>query len=178
MKAKLIAVNFPSQNIAATIKFFEALTGLPVARALSDSVESYQFVAGNGVYIWLSKPFDQHDTDATAYFAVDNLQQAVAAVTAAGGQAIWQEIPVATSQNTKAAYAATLKAMGVTDPLTDHWGKVQLMKDPHGCAIALAEVEPHSQIFFGIGKYTDERLNAFLRRDHQLCIDLGQKIKP
>jgi len=177
MRARLIAVNFPSNNIKASSKLYEALTGLEAARALSDDVESYNFVAGNGVYIWLSKPFDEHDTDATAYFAVDDLDQAISAVTAAGGKKIFKEISVPISQSAKSAYAAALKGLGVTDKLTDQWGRVQLMKDPNGCAIALVEVQPHSQIFYGIGKYGDGRLNAFLQRDHQLSVELGRQIR-
>jgi len=176
MKARLIAVNFPSKNLAASSKFYEALTGLPAARALSDNVESYNIVAGNGVYVWLSKPFDEHDTDATAYFAVDDLEEAISSVTRAGGQKIWNEISVPISQTSKKGYAAALQAMGVTEDLTDEWGRVQLMKDPNGCAIALVEVQPHSQIFYGIGKYSDGRLTALLQRDHQLSVDLGKKL--
>jgi predicted enzyme related to lactoylglutathione lyase len=176
MKARLIAVNFPTQNLQASGEFFQALIGLEPARALSDSVESYNIVAGNGVYVWLSKPFDANDTDATAYFAVDDLDEAISAVTGAGGQKIWNEIPVPISQSTRDAYADTLKMIGVTDDLTDQWGRVQLMKDPNGCAIALVEVEPHSQIFYGIGKYSDGRLNALLHRDHQLSVELGNKV--
>jgi predicted enzyme related to lactoylglutathione lyase len=176
MKARLIAVNFPSKNLKASSKFYEALTGLPAARALSDTVESYNIVAGNGVYIWLSKPFNEQDTDATAYFAVDDLDEAISAVTGAGGQKIWNEISVPIAQSAKNAYGAALQAMGVTEDLTDEWGRVQLMKDPNGCAIALVEVQPHSQIFYGIGKYGDGRLNALLHRDHQISVDLGKKL--
>jgi hypothetical protein len=66
--------------------------------------------------------------------------------------------------------------MGVTESLTDQWGRVQLMKDPNGCAIALVEVQPHSQIFYGIGKYSDGRLTALLLRDHQVAVELGSAL--
>jgi predicted enzyme related to lactoylglutathione lyase len=176
MKARLIAVNFPTKNLDASCKLYEALTGLEAARALSDSVESYNFVAGNGVYVWLTKPFSEQDTDATAYFAVDDLDEAISVVTAAGGEKIWNEISVPISQTTKSAYAEALREMGVTESLTDQWGRVQLMKDPNGCAIALVEVQPHSQIFYGIGKYSDGRLTALLLRDHQVAVELGSAL--
>jgi predicted enzyme related to lactoylglutathione lyase len=178
MRARLIAINVPSKNLQAARVFYEALTGLTPARALSDGVESYHVVVGDGLYVWLSKPFDEKDDNVTAYFAVDDLDEAIDIISRAGGTKVWNEIPVPLSQVAKGAYATVLKEMGVQDQLTDEWGRVQLMKDPNGCVISLVEIQPHSQVFYGVGKYRNERLEAYMRRDQQTSLELAAKLRP
>jgi len=172
MKAKLIAISLPSKTMNATRAFFSSLLGFEPARALSD-VESYHVGVADGVYLWLSTPFWEGDTAPTVYFAVDDLEEASRAAAKAGGQVAHDRMSVEMAGRFLPAYEQTLREKGVTDPISNVWGKVQMMRIPGGCLIGLCEVEPHSQIFYGIGKYKNGQVEASIRADLQRASTLA-----
>jgi len=167
MKSQLIAVNIPCPALEKTKTFFNSLIGIDVVRALSSDVMSYHVGMADGVFLWLTAPLYDGDTSPTLYFGVDDLSKALADVKKTGGETVYHEIAVPIDSKTMSAYAKSLVEMGVADKLTDTWGRVQMVKEPGGVTIALCEVEPHSQIFFGLGKYRNHRLSAQLHTEAQ-----------
>lgn len=176
MTFKLISINIPLSKGEASRKFYSALTGLEAARALSDSVEAYNIpLTHDGTWLWLTLPQDAKDTYPVAYFAVDDLQAAVKTVQDNGGQVLYGPMDMPISASLKDQYQQRLKELNVDEPITDTFGSCQLVKDPNGVVVGLVQVEPHSHIYYGLGKY-ENPLTPLQLGDHQRAVAFGQQL--
>ncbi|WP_437587670.1 VOC family protein [Sorangium sp. So ce1000] len=151
MNAKLIAINVPSPS-PETRSFYERLVGVEAAQALS-SVNSAHMPMPDGMWLWLSEPQHPNDKVPVAYFAVSDVDEALRNCVAAGGRAIGEVMKLETAEDALAFYGQSLRRLGVDEPLTPLWGRAALVRDPGGNLIGLMEVEPHSHIFYNLGKY-------------------------
>ncbi|HTN85874.1 MAG TPA: hypothetical protein VL242_19375 [Sorangium sp.] len=152
MNAKLIAINVPSPS-PENRSFYESLVGVESASALS-SVRSAHMPLPDGTWLWLSEPQHANDKAPVAYFAVSDLEDARRGCLAAGGTAVGEIMTMETAEDALAFYGQSLRNLGVDEPLTPLWGRAALVRDPSGNLLGLVEVEPHSHIFYNLGKYS------------------------
>lgn len=176
MKSKLIAINIPCKALCASKDFFSQLVGIDSSRALSTSIEAYHVGIADGVYLWLSAPFHENDVAPTLYFSVDDLAVATSEAAEAGCESVMDTMNVPLDLGTLGIYEESLRDMGVTEGMSDQWGRVQLMRDPSNTTFALCEIEPHSQIFFGVGNYANPSLGARLRADANRSLKLAAQL--
>src|SRR5262245_4915341 len=86
MAARLVACNIPTTDHTASNAFYQALLGIEPARSLTSQLTSYHVpVSNDGQYLWLTDRTVPEEQP-TAVFVVDNLDQAITDLTAAGGQ--------------------------------------------------------------------------------------------
>ena len=143
LNAKLVICSVPTKNSAASQKFYNALFGgEDFARSLNDKIESYfRPISQDGVNLTVTAR--QNDREPiTVYFAVDNLDQTIKALEAAGGKVIVNSTPVPVSGKPEAIKA--LGAIhGAQPPSTA--GQFATMQDPDGNYLGLMQLEGHVQ---------------------------------
>lgn len=142
LNAKLVICSVPTKNSAASQKFYNALFGGDdFARSLNDKIESYfRPISEDGVTLTVTAR--QNDREPiTVYFAVDNLDQTVKALEAAGGKVVVNSTPVPISGKPEA-----VKALGAASSSA---GSFATMQDPDGNYLGLMQLESHVQALLG-----------------------------
>jgi predicted enzyme related to lactoylglutathione lyase len=140
LDAKLVICSVPTQNSAAAQEFYNTLLGgKDFARTLNDQVESYyRPISKDGLTLTIAAR--QNDREGiTCFFAVDNLDETVEQLEAAGGKVVVSSTAISVSAPDKAkqAYAKALK--GQEAPATA--GRFVGMTDPDGNYLGLLELE-------------------------------------
>jgi predicted enzyme related to lactoylglutathione lyase len=142
LNAKLVICSVPTKNSAASQKFYNALLGGDDFARSANEIESYyRPISQDGVHLTVTAR--QNDREPiTVYFAVDNLDQTVKALEAAGGKLIVNSTPMHISGKPEA-----LKAVGVAAQSTA--GQFATIQDPDGNYLGLMQLESHVQVLLG-----------------------------
>jgi predicted enzyme related to lactoylglutathione lyase len=140
LNAKLVICSVPTKNSAASQKFYNALFGGDdFARSLNDKIESYfRPISQDGVNLTVTAR--QNDREPiTVYFAVDNLDQTVKALEAAGGKLVVNSTPMPLSGKPEAvkAFSAAHGAQATSSGA----GHFATMQDPDGNYLGLMQLE-------------------------------------
>ena len=163
LNAKLIICTVPTRNSAAAQHFYNTLFGgNDFARTLNDQIESY-YRPINEDGLTLTIAARQNDREPiTCFFAVDNLDETVKQLEAAGGRVVVNStpVPVSAPEQAKQAFADawvyTVPAtagnwVGMIDPDGNYLGLLQLDSSterslnagPEGRTLSQAQVQHH-----------------------------------
>ena len=147
LQAKLVSCNVPTKNTAAARKFYDTLFGgQDFARSLWDKHESYfRPISQDGVHITIGAR--QNDREPiTCFFAVDNLEETVRQLVAAGGKVVVNSTPMPISGSPQAVKVFHEgAAAGQTATTMGHFAT---MLDPDGNYLGLMQVDNSMQPHF------------------------------
>jgi predicted enzyme related to lactoylglutathione lyase len=143
LNAKLVICSVPTRNSAAAQQFYNALLGgTDFAPSLNDQLDSYyRPISDDGLTLTVAAR--QSDREPiTCYFAVDNLDETVKQLQAAGGTVVVNPAPVNISapDQAKQVYAEV-----VGQPAPDVAGRWVGMTDPDGNYLALMQLDSATQ---------------------------------
>src|SRR5437763_13798008 len=143
LNAKLITCNVPTKNSAAAQKFYNTLFGgQDFARSLHDKIEShFRPIHQDGLTLSIATRHDDREP-ITCFFAVDNLNESVRQLVAAGGKVVVNPTPMPASappQANKAAQDVQASA---------NLGQFVTMLDPDGNYLGLIQLDPSMQSHF------------------------------
>jgi predicted enzyme related to lactoylglutathione lyase len=141
LNAKLVICNVPTKNSAASLKFYNTLFGgQDFARSLNDKTESYfRPISQDGLTMSIGARWNDREP-ITCYFAVDNLNETVSQLEAAGGKVVVQPttMPVSGPPEAVKVFHENLQAQQV-QPLTT-MGQFVTMTDPDGNYVGLLQL--------------------------------------
>jgi predicted enzyme related to lactoylglutathione lyase len=139
LNAKLVICSVPTRNSSKAQQFYNTLLGgSDFAPSLNEEVESYfRPISEDGLTLTVAAR--QSDRESiTCYFAVDNLDETVKQLTAAGGTVVVNPAPVAVSGPAQAKQAF---ADAVGHPAPQTAGRWVGMIDPDGNYLALMQLD-------------------------------------
>jgi predicted enzyme related to lactoylglutathione lyase len=149
LNAKLVLCSVPTKNSAAAQHFYNTLFGgQDFARSLNDKWEShYRPIDQNGLTISISARSDAREP-ITCFFAVDNLDQMVQHLVAAGGKVVVHPtvIPVSGPPQATKVHNDALTAQHVQPSTT--MGRFVTMLDPDGNYLGLMQLDDPAQHHF------------------------------
>jgi predicted enzyme related to lactoylglutathione lyase len=154
LRAKLIMCSMPSGDLAKARNFYSALLGSDNwARALSDQVEAYhQPISSDGIDLNVTQRQGNNDSQ-TCFYAVDDLNQATQALTAAGGSVVRGPFDLPISQKAMQDYSAEVQTTDPGTPITGSAGQCTLIRDPDGNLLGLMQLAEHTKHHFKAGKF-------------------------
>ena len=156
LNAKLIICTVPTRNSAAAQHFYNTLFGgNDFARTLNDQIESY-YRPINEDGLTLTIAARQNDREPiTCFFAVDNLDETVKQLEAAGGRVVVNStpVPVSAPEQAKQVFA---EVVGQQAPASA--GQFVGMTDPDGNYLGLMQLDSSTQHLFNAGP-TGRRLS-------------------
>jgi predicted enzyme related to lactoylglutathione lyase len=153
-QCKLAVINIPANDPEKASKFYSNLLALEFTRSPTDAAVSYSApISEDGVYISIKKK-ERPDETIGAFFAVENLTEAIATFQSAGGKVISKhDLPISPKVQKEYAQNYT-KVYGPRDggvPTT--MGHCAVVTDHEGNRIGLIEVEEHAHVMFKMGKH-------------------------
>lgn len=176
MNAKLIQCNVPANDLPRVRAFYSKLLGADnFARSLTEKVVAYhQTISNDGIKLTLTAR--QHGQEPiVCYFAVDNIDQTLRDLEAAGGKVVAGPWAVATHQAVVEEYKATVKQIQPTQNPTGDIGRSALVRDPEGNVIGITELRPEAHKQFKYGAYA-VGLDAEQIAQHERARVLGMKV--
>lgn len=153
LNAKLVICNVPTQNSAAAQKFYNTLLGgQDFARSLNNSIESYyRPISQDGLTLTIGARQDTRET-ITCFFAVDNLEETVSQLVAAGGRVVVNQTALRVSGPPEAmsAFEGTQQApaAGQQAQASSEAGSFVTMLDPDGNYLGLMQLDSSTQPLF------------------------------
>jgi len=143
LNAKLVICSVPTRNSSAAQQFYNTLLGGDdFAPSLSQQVESYyRPISEDGLTLTVAAR--QSDRESiTCYFAVDNLDETVKQLQAAGGTVVVNPAPIDTTVpgDVQKAYADVVGQQAPTQA-----GRFVGMTDPDGNYLALMQLDSATQ---------------------------------
>jgi len=145
LQAKLIACNVPTKNSEAARKFYDALFGgQDFARSLNDKHEShFRPISQDGVTLTIAAR--QNDREPiTCMFAVDNLDETVHQLEAAGGKVVVNPTPMPISGSAQAVKVFHEAVAAASNTM----GRFATMLDPDGNYLGLMQLDDSMQPHF------------------------------
>jgi predicted enzyme related to lactoylglutathione lyase len=149
LNAKLVICSVPTKNSAAAKKFYNTLFGgQDFARSLNDKIEShYRPIHEDG--LTLSIAARQNDREPiTCFFAVDNLDETVGQLVAAGGKVIINSTPMPISGPPQAVKAFSDALTAHQEKASTTAGRFVTMLDPDGNYLGLMQLDDTMQHHF------------------------------
>jgi len=154
LMGKLVFYDVPASNLDTSRKFYAALLGTDLAPIPNPKEKGlFHPLSADGIDITIHQRRKQDPPDIpTAYFAVDNLKAAIAALKAAGGKAVHgpEEIPLPTGRALK-QYQASAKA--ARQQVGARIGQGAVMLDPDKNPVGLVQLEGHAAFYFRAGAF-------------------------
>jgi predicted enzyme related to lactoylglutathione lyase len=143
LNAKLVSCTVPTKNSVAAQKFYNTLFGgQDFAPALTDKIEChFRPIHSDGLTLTIATRHDDREP-ITCFFAVDNLNETVSHLSAAGGKVVVNATPMPASGPPQAMQAA--QKIGHSTSL----GTFVTMIDPDGNYIGLIQVDNSMQSHF------------------------------
>jgi len=143
LNAKLVSCTVPTKNSAAAQKFYNTLFGgQDFAAALTDKMEClFRPIHEDGLTLTIAPRHDDREP-ITCFFAVDNLNETISQLSAAGGKVIVNATPMPASGPPQAVQAA--QKIGPSTNL----GTFVTMIDPDGNYLGLIQVDDSMQSHF------------------------------
>lgn len=127
--AKLVSCNVPTKNSAAAQKFYNTLLGAQnFGRSATSHVESHFRPIGSGnLHLTITTRQDEREP-ITCYFSVDNLDDTISQLTAAGGKVVVNPTPMPASGPGKQSSEGLGRFATMLDPDGNAFGLIQLDK--------------------------------------------------
>jgi predicted enzyme related to lactoylglutathione lyase len=158
---KLAVINIPADDPAKTSALYSKLLNIELTRSPTDDTVAYSApLSEDGTYISIKKK-ERPDEAITAFFAVENLDQATAVFTASGGQVLSKhELPV--SPKASAEYVKQYKKLygPIDSGVPPKMGTAVVVGDAEGNRIGLIQVEQHAHVFFKVGAHAAQKTLA------------------
>jgi len=171
LNAKLIAINVPARNSASAESFYQALLGTDFARSWTAAQHHMHTpISEEGLWMWIGQRMAQ-DEGISAWFAVDNLDQTVAALERSGGQRVGNVVDAPIAPTLQQTYNQQRPGLNPNNSM----GKFQLMQDPDGNHLWIGQLEPHAQEYFGAGAH-DRGLSQQTVAAHQRVKQQGASL--
>jgi len=149
LNAKLVLCNIPTKNSAAARNFYNTLFGgQDFARSLSDKIESYfRPISQDGLTLSMATRSNDREP-ITCFFAVDNLDDAVGQLVAAGGKVIVNStaMPISGPPQAIKAFQDAFAAQSAKPSNT--MGNFVTMLDPDGNYLGLMQLDDSMQPHF------------------------------
>lgn len=166
---QLVTINVASNNPEALANFYSKLTGVQFTRSLTSNVVSYHApVTASGVQMTITTR--QKGENTVPYFAVDNLDTAVAALTQAGGKVSKPSYNLPIAPAAQGDFAAKY---GAGAPTT--LGTANEVRDPDGNFVGLIQLHPAARVLFNLDNATLTTLAQKTLAQHQDGIPIAQK---
>jgi predicted enzyme related to lactoylglutathione lyase len=163
LKAKLIAMNVPTNNAAVAEGFYTALLGIDFARSFTVAAHSMHApLAEEGLWIWLT---NRHapEARAAAVYAVDDLNATLAELTKAGGHKVYGPIDAPIAPQLVKTYESK-----VGHALRSHsMGSFVLVRDPDDNYLWVGQLTEHSHKFFAFGAHDKGLSQAKIDEHHR-----------
>lgn len=149
LNAKLVICVVPTTNSAAAQHFYNTLFGgQDFARSLNDKIEShYRPIGQDGLTLSINKRSDAREP-ITCFFAVDNLDDTVRQLVAAGGKVVVNstDLPVSGPPQAVQTFKDARAAQHI--PPSISLGHFVTMLDPDGNYIGLTQLDASAQHHF------------------------------
>ena len=145
LNAKLVICHVPTHNSANAQKFYNMLFGGDdFARSLNDKIESYyRPIHEDGLTLTIATRQEQREP-LTCYFAVDNLDDAVRNLVAAGGKVVVNPTPMPISGSAQAVKVFHEAVAAASNTM----GRFATMLDPDGNYLGLMQLDDSMQPHF------------------------------
>ena len=178
LNAKLVICHVPTHNSANAQKFYNTLFGGDdFARSLNDKIESYyRPIHEDGLTLTIATRQEQREP-LTCYFAVDNLDDAVRNLVAAGGKVVVNPTPLPPSGPPQAMAAAQQLAAAQHVQPSNSMGRFVTMLDPDENYIGLIQLEASVQSHFG-AQPAQRMLSQQQVTDHDNWKQHGERLMP
>lgn len=172
LHAKLVICHVPTHNSANAQKFYNTLFGGDdFARSLNDKIESYyRPIHQDGLTLTIATRQEQREP-VTCYFAVDNLDDTVRQLVAAGGKVVVNSTPLPPSGPPQAIAAAQH-----VQPSTI-MGRFATMLDPDENYIGLIQLDASVQSKFN-AQPAQRMLSQQQVTDHDNWKQHGERLMP
>jgi len=177
LKKKLIMINVPSNNPDKARQFYEKFLGIEMATSLNDQNESYHAPLSQDGIDLIINPRHNAQEQITAYYAVDNLDEALRDAQQSGARVVWgpESLPLAAGE--KDEYKQLVQQEFPNDgPASDLVGRGVLLVDPDGNSVGLVQLEKHAWGHFKAGSHR-QPLDDKQVKIHQKSMQLGNKHK-
>jgi predicted enzyme related to lactoylglutathione lyase len=164
LSAVLAFVNIPSDDIDATSAFFEKLLGIDLVPNLSDAEGYHAPISDDGIDLNVNRRHNPAE-GATPYFAVRDLDAALAEAQASGGETLWGPEDLRMKQEDFAEYRKLLKEVEDVNADTPSVGRAALVRVPGGSTVGLVQLATHTHRHFAAGRF-QRPLDDFRTRVH------------
>jgi predicted enzyme related to lactoylglutathione lyase len=176
MHAKLIQCNVPASDLPKVRAFYAKLLGTDdFARSLSDKVVAYhRTISHDGLKLTLTER--QRDQEPiVCYFAVENIDQTLRELEAAGGKIVAGPFALPTAPAVVEEYIENVRKTQPTQKPTGDIGRSALVRDPEGNVVGITELQPEAQKQFKVGPFA-VGLDAEQVAQHERARTLGDKL--
>jgi predicted enzyme related to lactoylglutathione lyase len=176
MRAKIIQCNVPASDLPKVRAFYAKLLGTDdFARSLNDKVVAYhRTISHDGLMLTLTAR--QHGQEPiVCYFAVDNIDQTLRDLQAAGGRIVYGPVDLPTAPAVVEEYKANVRQSRAADNPTGDIGRSALVRDPEGNVVGITQLRPESHKHFKYGRHA-VGLDADQIAQHERAVALGRKL--
>jgi predicted enzyme related to lactoylglutathione lyase len=149
LQAKLVVCSVPTKNSTAARKFYDTLFGgQDFARSLHDRVESYfRPIHQDGLTLSITTRSDNREP-ITCFFAVDDLDETVRQLVAAGGKVVVNSTPMPVSGPPQAVKTFNDARAAQHLPSSNTMGRFVTMLDPDENYLGLMQLDDTMQTHF------------------------------
>jgi predicted enzyme related to lactoylglutathione lyase len=167
---QLVVVTYPAGNIQAAKNFYETLLGIDLAVSLSEKIHSLHTYVATGVKFEINQR-QANQEHAIAHFQVNNLDQAINALSEKGGKKIAGPFDIPIADAAMERLKQIVKNAGVQDPVEKSMGQGAIVADPDGNFVGIVQLAPFAQAAFKRGQLTSEDLS-----DQREAVEAGKLI--
>jgi predicted enzyme related to lactoylglutathione lyase len=175
VKANLIMINVPSDDVEKSRDFYAQLLGIDLARSLNDTAEGYHApVSQDGIDINVNARQSSEETP-MAYFAVPNLERVLREAEQAGGEVVWGPEKLTIAPGAVDEYKRGVKEEWPELKASGTLGTAAVVVDPGGSQVALVQLAEHAHGHFAEGKFR-KPLTEKQERIHKKAMSAGKKV--
>lgn len=155
LNAKLVICSVPTKNSAAAQKFYNALLGgQDFGRSLTDKIESYyRPISQDGLTLSITARQNEREP-ITCFFAVDNLDETVRELVAAGGTVVVNSTALTASGPPQAISTFQEGVKSQAAQASTSTGSFVTMLDPDGNYLGLIQLDSSIQPLFNAQQRT------------------------
>ncbi|MBV9786973.1 MAG: hypothetical protein JOZ51_02275 [Chloroflexi bacterium] len=164
LRANIVMVNFPSDDIGKSRDFFSRLLGIELTPALWEQDESYHApISSDGIDLDINPRHHPQETP-TVYFAVDDLDSTLKEVQSNGGKVLWGPEDLPMSQQAAKEYKQIYdEEYRGGPPPTNSLGRGSIILEPGGTQVGLVQLEEHVHEHFSYGRHQKDLTDKQVR---------------
>jgi predicted enzyme related to lactoylglutathione lyase len=158
--ANLIMVNLPSDEPTKTADFYASLLGIDMVPGLGGDSETFHApISEDGIDLTVN-PQHAREERPTPFYAVDDLDEAVASVKRLGGQVVWgpEDIPI--DDKGFQGYKQIVEEEWHEKVTKQTMGRGLIAVEPGGTHVGLIDLAEHAHGHFAHGRYRKELSGA------------------
>lgn len=173
LNSALAFINIPSDNPAKSRDFYQQVFGIELVRSLTDQEGYHAPISDDGIDIDVN-PRHTPQEGTTAYIAVNNLQQVLDTVTAAGGRVVWGPEEMKIPRQDIDEYRKAVKEVDGLDVNNDSLGRAAVVVDPGGSQVGLVQLAEHTHKHFAFGRF-QRPLDEYREKVHERSKQIAKK---